>query len=114
MDASILTSLVHKNLEFLYEENRTDLFMNRISKEYAQTADEDQFPTMFAAIIDMNTNRMYYSSANSESPNLLRKNEILRIESPGEYIWDILMNRITKGDKLTLKKATGCFFIPTP
>ncbi|MBI9102433.1 MAG: PAS domain S-box protein [Spirochaetales bacterium] len=83
MDASLLSSLVNQNLDILYTENKTDVFMNRISNEYSKVADEDQFPTMFVAIIDINSRRMYYSNANSQLPSLKRNGKITSLERVG-------------------------------
>ncbi len=80
MDASLLSSIVNNNIHQLYIDNLTDRFLNRISVEYSKYADEDQFPTMFAAIIDLKTRSMYYSNANGERPYLIRKNCISRLQ----------------------------------
>ena len=80
MDASILSSLVNKHLNILYKNNRTDHFMNRISVEYSKVADEDQFPTMFAAVIDLSSKTMFYSNANSILPLIKRQDNIFTLK----------------------------------
>ncbi|MBI9109476.1 MAG: PAS domain S-box protein [Spirochaetales bacterium] len=80
MDATLLSSLVNKYLFLLYAENRTDLFLKTISIEFMKIADEDQFPTIFAAVIDLDGNEMFYSNANSELPSLIRKNKVTRLK----------------------------------
>lgn len=82
MDASLLSRLIDKNIEALYEDDRTDLFLKRINKDYIEISDEDQFPTMMVLIIDMEKGDMYYSNANSESPFLMRDGNALRIKNP--------------------------------
>ncbi len=80
MDASLLSSLVDKNLGMLYDDNRTDLFLAHISREFMKVSDEDQYPTMFAMIINTRTGETFYSNANSELPYIVRKNKIEKIE----------------------------------
>ena len=80
MDASILLSLVNQNLRYLYDTNRTDRFLTHISREYMQIADEDQFPTMLVALVDLNSREMFYSNANGELPVLLRQGNATTLE----------------------------------
>jgi anti-sigma regulatory factor (Ser/Thr protein kinase) len=80
MDASILLSLVNQNLRYLYDTNRTDRFLTQISREYLQIADEDQFPTMLVALVDLNSREMFYSNANGELPVLLRNGNAVTLE----------------------------------
>ena len=80
LDASLLASIAESNLSYLYEGNRTDLFLNKINSEFLKYADEDQFPTMFAAVIDLATKEMFYSNANSELPFLLSSSGISRLD----------------------------------
>lgn len=80
MDASLLSSLIDPNLLDLYYDNRTDDFLKRISLDYIELADEDQFPTMMVLVFDMYTGDLYYSNANSELPFLIRNNQVERIE----------------------------------
>ncbi len=49
MDASLLSSITKKHFASLYMDNRTDLLLNKVSTEFSIYADDDQFPTMFAA-----------------------------------------------------------------
>ena len=79
MDASLLTSLVDRNLSLIYN-NRTDLFLEVISKSFMQISDDDQFPTMFAMVVDLDEGFAYYSNANSELPFLLRRGKIQQLE----------------------------------
>lgn len=76
MDASLLSSLIDPLLYHLYENNRTDQFLHDISREFSLTADEDQFPTMFVMVIDWYESAVYYSSANSTNPLLLRNGAV--------------------------------------
>lgn len=80
MDASILLSLVNQNLRHLYDTNRTDKFLAQISREYMQIADEDQFPTMLVALVDLNSREMHYSNANGELPVLLREGRAVTLD----------------------------------
>jgi len=80
MDASILLSLVNQNLHHLYDSNRTDNFLAQISREYLQIADEDQFPTMLVALVDLNSREMFYSNANGELPFLIRNGSAVNLE----------------------------------
>ncbi|MBI9104932.1 MAG: SpoIIE family protein phosphatase [Spirochaetales bacterium] len=80
MDASLLTSLISPNLNILYQDNRTDLFLSNISKEYMKMSDEDQFPTMLAMVIDINSGDVYYSNANSELPLIQKGESIEKLE----------------------------------
>lgn len=80
MDASLLSSLMDQHRSILSENSRTDLFLNRISKEFMKIADEDQYPTMLAMVIDITTGETYYSNANSELPYLIRNNKIIRLD----------------------------------
>ncbi len=81
MDASLLSSMVNKHLSLLYSDDRTDLFLNKLSVEYSKLADEDQFPTIFAAVINLDSKKMFYSNANGELPYLIKDNTIARIDS---------------------------------
>jgi len=108
MDASLLSSVVKKNLSLLYTGNRTDLFLNKVNNNYMEFADEDQFPTIFAAIIDLDTKEMFYSNANSETPIVIRKNRIEPLEkAAGMHIgyfddpeYERKCFRFTPGDRL--------------
>ncbi|MBN2652978.1 MAG: SpoIIE family protein phosphatase [Spirochaetales bacterium] len=82
LDASILTSIVDSRLYALFNNSRTDLFLEVVNREFCSVAEEDQFPTMFVAVIDLNDNSMYYSSANGEVPILIRKNKVLVLDKP--------------------------------
>ncbi len=79
MDASLLTSLVDRNLSLIYN-NRTDLFLEKISRSFMQISDDDQFPTMFAMVVDLDEGQAYYSNANSELPFLIRQGKIHQLE----------------------------------
>ena len=80
MDASLLTSMIDPFLNQLYRDNRTDLFLESISREYMGLAEEDQFPTMLAMIIDYNNGEMYYSNANTSLPYIVRDSDLVQLE----------------------------------
>lgn len=80
MDASLITSMLEPLLPALYEDNRTDEFLKSVSLAYSKVGDEDQFPTMFVLIVDYKTGRMFYSSANSTIPFVIRDKKILQLE----------------------------------
>ncbi len=109
MDASLLTSLVDSNLSIIYE-NRTDLFLTRISQSFMEMSDEDQFPTMFAMVIDLEENILYYSNANSEIPFLIRSGGIRQLDrAAGMHIgyfaepeYERKMIKLEQGDSLLL------------
>ncbi|MBB6480172.1 SpoIIE family protein phosphatase [Spirochaeta isovalerica] len=79
MDASLLLSLTEPHIHNLYNGNRTDLFMTEVSRHFALTADEDQFPTMFVMVIDCEEGMVYYSSANATNPLICRKGAVERL-----------------------------------
>lgn len=76
LDASLLSSVIDPHIKGLFEDNRTDLFLNRVSRTFMKLADEDQYPTMLAMIIDIGRKTLVYSNANSELPYLFRKGEL--------------------------------------
>ena len=80
LDASLLASLSESNLSYLFKGNRTDLFLNKVNSEFIKYADEDQFPTMFAAVVDLSTKEMFYSNANSELPVRINDKEIKKLD----------------------------------
>jgi len=82
MDASLLSSLMEPHFEQLYEDNRTDIFLKTINREYSKLADDDQFPTMFVMTIDYISGEIIYSSANSTLPFVVRGDEIIQLEKP--------------------------------
>ncbi|MBN2656165.1 MAG: SpoIIE family protein phosphatase [Spirochaetales bacterium] len=79
MDASLLLSLTDPYVNYLYNGNRTDLFLNEVSRHFAPNADEDQFPTMFVMVIDNEDGMVYYSSANASNPLIYRKGSIVKL-----------------------------------
>ena len=109
MDASLLTRLVDRNLSLVYD-TQTDLFLKTISRAYMQISDEDQFPTMFAMVMDLEKGILYYSNANSEIPFLIRNGKIGQLESAeGMHIgyfddphYERKEFKLEKGDKLLL------------
>ncbi len=80
MDASLLSRLVEQNIESLFEDDRTDLFLNRIGQQYSKIADDDQFPTMLVLLINITTGEMFYSNANSELPYILRDDQVFKLK----------------------------------
>jgi len=108
MDASLLLSLTEPSVHYLYKDNRTDLFLAEISRQFSRIADEDQFPTMFVMIIDCLEDCAYYSSANSTNPLVYRKGKIERLpRAKGMHIgydeppaFERKCFRFEKGDRL--------------
>jgi len=80
MDSSLLSSMTDKYLTQLYKDDRTDLFLNKVSREYLKVSDEDQFPTMFVMIIDADTGDFFYSNANSELPYIISGGETRKLD----------------------------------
>jgi len=79
LDASLLTSITNKRLKQLFKDDRTDLFLEDINKEFTLLSDDDQFPTLFIAVIDTQTNIITYSNANGELPCYLRDGVVYRL-----------------------------------
>jgi len=103
LDASLLLSVIEKNLSQLFQDNRTDLFLNTISNEFSKMADDDQYPTVLVMIIDLNTNELYYSSANSEIPYLFRNSKISKIKKVEGIHLGYLENPLYKREYMVLQ-----------
>jgi anti-sigma regulatory factor (Ser/Thr protein kinase) len=83
MDATLLKSITDRHIHHMAINNGTDKFLELVNKDIIEYLHEDQFPTMFACVIDIKTNNVYYSNANSELPYLINnksKNQTLSIK----------------------------------
>lgn len=79
MDASLLSSLIDPHLDRLLN-GETDIFLRDISRDFYRMADDDQFPTMTAMVIDETNGQIRYSNANGELPFLIRGNDVFQLE----------------------------------
>lgn len=110
LDASLLASISEDNLQYLFNGNRTDLFLNTVNSEFMKYADEDQFPTMFAAVIDLENKEMFYSNANSELPILVNNEGIKRLDPVGGLHIGYFENGNYERKQLYLEQGTRIVF----
>jgi len=68
MESSLISSIVNKHLDLLFDKNKPGRFMEEVDKEYAALSVEGDYPTMFVAIIDLKTRQVGYANANSPLP----------------------------------------------
>ncbi|WP_037572153.1 ATP-binding SpoIIE family protein phosphatase [Spirochaeta cellobiosiphila] len=76
MESSLISSIANKNLEVLFFNNDPSSYLGRVDQNYSMLTDDDNFPTMFVAVIDLNTKVMSYANANSPLPYLIRNDSI--------------------------------------
>ncbi|HCL56775.1 MAG TPA: hypothetical protein DHW82_07175 [Spirochaetia bacterium] len=105
---SVLTKAICDRYYSLFEIARTDIFLQAVNNDILEYFKGEKFLTLFAAVIDLETNELFYSSANAEIPFLIRKNKAFLLERPeGFHIgFEANMNferksiRLMENDKL--------------
>lgn len=68
MDATLIKAVVDRHIDLLYQENATDIFLEKVNNELCNYITSASYPTMFVAVLDETENNIYYSNANGVLP----------------------------------------------
>ncbi len=72
--ALILKSISDRCVPLL-RASRTDLYLRTLNRWFMQEKIPDQYPTLFAAVLDLSSRTLYYSNANSPLPLMFSRKE---------------------------------------
>lgn len=105
MDAVLIKSISDKHLWHIRDLNAPDSFLENVNFDMIGYLEEGRYPTMFAAMFDMETNELIYANANSELPFLLSDEGVKLIDKANGM--HIGFDRQTKFEKKTIAIKEG-------
>lgn len=110
MSATLLKTILDQFSWLLTERKETHAFLEMVNRTMVKYTPPGQMPTVFVAVIEPQTNTMYYSNANGVRPFIIRDGELVRFEKPkGFFIgldenvkYEMKSARILEGDEIAL------------
>lgn len=109
LDSVLLKSISDRFL-YLLSENKVDVYLQKVNNDIYDYFYGENFITMFACVIDLESKTMFYSNANNEMPFLVNEDSLYQIKRAEGYHIGLYKNQKYELKSLTLKDKDSLFF----